>query len=163
MKSSNILLNESFKAVLTDFGMARIMDIDCSHVSTVVAGTPGYVPPEYSQTWRATTKGDVYSFGVVMLELLSGKRPTGPHFNGKCGSNLIEMTRILVAKGNATAVCDENVLRSGKAEAISAFLDLAIRCTEASPLHRPAMLEVVQTLETIAALNPALEKEGEPA
>lgn len=163
MKSSNILLNESFKAVLTDFGMARIMDIDCSHVSTVVAGTPGYVPPEYSQTWRATTKGDVYSFGVVMLELLSGKRPTGPHFNGKCGSNLIEMARILVAEGNATAVCDENVLRSGKAEAISAFLDLAMRCTKASPLNRPAMLEVVQTLETIAALNPTVEKDGKQA
>jgi len=160
MKSSNILLNESFKAVLTDFGMARIMDVDCTHVSTVVAGMPDYVPPEYSQTWRATTKGDVYSFGVVMLELLSGKRPTGPHFNGRCGSNLVEMARILVAQGNATDVCDENVLRSGKAEAISAFLALAIRGTNASPSKRLAMLEVVQTLETITALNPAFENDG---
>ncbi|XP_024402874.1 probable LRR receptor-like serine/threonine-protein kinase At1g74360 [Physcomitrium patens] len=70
MKSSNILLNENFKAVLTDFGMARTMGIDWTHVSTTVVGTPGYIPPECSQTWRAITMGDVYSLGVVMLELV---------------------------------------------------------------------------------------------
>lgn len=157
MKSSNILLNEHFKAVLTDFGMARILDIGCTHVSTVVAGTPGYVPPEYSQTWRATTKGDVYSFGVVMLELLSGKRPTGPHFNGRCGSNLIEMTRILVSSGRFDEVLDVNVLKSGAAQQLSNFLALALRCTEATPPLRPSMLEVVKSLEAIShtqAFNP---------
>jgi Leucine-rich repeat (LRR) protein len=153
MKSSNILLNEHFKAVLTDFGMARIMDMDCSHVSTVVAGTPGYVPPEYSQTWRATTKGDVYSFGVVMLELLSGKRPTGPHFNGRCGSNLIEMTRILVSSGRFNELLDQTVLETGADQQISMFLDLALRCTEATPAPRPSMLEVVKTLESISAMQ----------
>ncbi|KAG0608976.1 hypothetical protein M758_8G148300 [Ceratodon purpureus] len=152
IKSSNILLDEHFHAVLTDFGMARIMDTDCTHVSTVVAGTPGYVPPEYSQTWRATTKGDVYSFGVVMLELLSGKRPTGPHFNGRCGSNLVEMARILVARGKANEVCDETVMAAGALGQISAFLDLAMRCTESSPLSRPTMVAVVETLEEISRL-----------
>ncbi|KAG0600261.1 hypothetical protein M758_11G019500 [Ceratodon purpureus] len=153
MKTSNILLNEKFKAVLTDFGMARIMDIDCTHVSTVVAGTPGYVPPEYSQTWRATTKGDVYSFGVVMLELLAGKRPTGPHFTGRCGSNLIEMTRILVSSGRFDEVLDKNVLDSGAAQQVSAFLALALRCTEATPALRPSMLEVVKSLEMISTMQ----------
>ena len=153
MKSSNILLNEDFKAVLTDFGMARIMDIDCTHVSTMVAGTPGYVPPEYTQTWRATTKGDVYSFGVVLLELLSGKRPTGPHFNGRCGSNLIEMTRILFTGGLFHEILDKNVLESGAAQQISSFLTLALRCTEATPALRPTMLEVVETLESISHMQ----------
>lgn len=153
MKSSNILLNENFKAVLTDFGMARIMDIGSTHVSTIVAGTPGYVPPEYSQTWRATTKGDVYSFGVVMLELVSGKRPTGPHFNGHCGANLIEMARILVTSGRPNEVCDAKLLESSAPHGLSLFLALAMRCTETSPTSRPTMLEVVKTLEFICKIQ----------
>ena len=153
IKSSNILLDERFHAVLTDFGMARIMDTDCTHVSTVVAGTPGYVPPEYSQTWRATTKGDVYSFGVVLLELLSGKRPTGPHFSGRCGSNLVEMATILVANGTPNDICDANLIKSGDEGHISAFLALAMRCTAHSPSSRPTMVEVVTTLEAITGVG----------
>jgi serine/threonine protein kinase len=76
MKVSNILLDEELEARLTDFGLARLLDLPNTHVSTIIAGTPGYVAPEYSQTWKATTKGDVYSFGVVLLELVAGKRPT---------------------------------------------------------------------------------------
>lgn len=149
MKSSNILLDENFKAYLTDFGMARILDVNSSHVSTVVAGTPGYVPPEYSQTWRATTKGDVYSFGVVLLELVSGKRPTGPHFTGRCGSNLVEMVRILVGGGRQNEVCDPTVLQTGTTREISELILLGIRCTNALPGLRPSMLEVVCMLEDI--------------
>lgn len=149
MKSSNILLDENFKAYLTDFGMARILDVNSSHVSTVVAGTPGYVPPEYSQTWRATTKGDVYSFGVVLLELVSGQRPTGPHFTGRCGANLVEMVRILVGGGRQMEVCDPTVLQTAPTQEISELILLGVRCTNASPGLRPSMLEVVCMLEDI--------------
>lgn len=153
MKSSNILLDENFEAFLTDFGMARIMDVNCTHVSTIVAGTPGYVPPEYSQTWKATTKGDVYSFGVVLLELVSGKRPTGPHFNGLCGSNLVERVRILEREGRHEEACDQIVLQSGNRREIDQFLSLGILCTNVSPTKRPSMKEVTTMLEDILRIQ----------
>ncbi|RWW42569.1 hypothetical protein BHE74_00051879, partial [Ensete ventricosum] len=80
IKSSNILLDHNMEARVSDFGLATLMKPDQSHVSTVVAGTFGYLAPEYFDTGKATTKGDVYSFGVVLLELLTGRRPTDELF-----------------------------------------------------------------------------------
>ncbi|XP_026658883.2 receptor-like serine/threonine-protein kinase At1g78530 isoform X3 [Phoenix dactylifera] len=80
IKSSNILLDQNMEARVSDFGLATLMEPDKSHVTTIAAGTFGYLAPEYFDTGRATTKGDVYSFGVVLLELLTGKRPTDESF-----------------------------------------------------------------------------------
>ncbi|XP_078439876.1 systemin receptor SR160-like [Wolffia australiana] len=78
MKSSNVLLDAEMEARVSDFGMARVMDAPAdTHLSaSTLAGTPGYVPPEYYQSFRCTTKGDVYSYGVVLLELLTWRKPT---------------------------------------------------------------------------------------
>ncbi|XVF31270.1 hypothetical protein REPUB_Repub16aG0131200 [Reevesia pubescens] len=74
VKASNILLDDTFEPKLADFGLAKFTPDDFSHMSTRVAGTLGYVAPEYALYGQLTEKSDVYGFGVVLLELLSGKK-----------------------------------------------------------------------------------------
>ncbi|XP_010452206.1 PREDICTED: probable receptor-like protein kinase At5g47070 [Camelina sativa] len=75
-KSSNILLDENWKAKLSDFGLARLgPSPGSSHVSTDVVGTMGYAAPEYIQTGRLTSKSDVWGYGVFIYELITGRRP----------------------------------------------------------------------------------------
>eukprot|EP00243_Klebsormidium_subtile_P001871 TRINITY_DN1354_c0_g3_i1.p1 TRINITY_DN1354_c0_g3~~TRINITY_DN1354_c0_g3_i1.p1 ORF type:complete len:523 (+),score=63.20 TRINITY_DN1354_c0_g3_i1:778-2346(+) len=76
VKPSNILLTGDFEAKLSDFGLAKIVDTDATHITTAVAGTSGYLSPEYVATGKLTEKSDVYSFGVVLLTLVAGRRPT---------------------------------------------------------------------------------------
>ncbi|XP_002977841.2 probable LRR receptor-like serine/threonine-protein kinase At1g74360 isoform X2 [Selaginella moellendorffii] len=164
MKASNILLDDNFEPRLTDFGLARVLGAQETHVSTVVAGTLGYVPPEYCQTWRATARGDVYSFGVVLLELVTGRRPMSISFGGEnkdhgCG-NLIEWSAYHVKKGIAAEVCDRIVLRSAAPGELLAFLRLAVVCTAELPIRRPTMREVLKVLEEIKAGNYAAMLQG---
>lgn len=77
IKSSNILLTETLRAKVADFGFARFGtgDTGVTHISTQVRGTAGYLDPEYLKTYQLTEKSDVYSFGVLLVELVSGRRP----------------------------------------------------------------------------------------
>ncbi|ONM32688.1 ATP binding protein [Zea mays] len=88
IKASNILLDRSLEPRVSDFGLARLLVDSAAHVTTVVAGTFGYLAPEYLQNGHATEKSDVYSFGVLMLELVTGKRPTDSCFIKK-GLNIV--------------------------------------------------------------------------
>lgn len=77
IKSSNILLTETLRAKVADFGFARLgaNEIGVTHVSTQVKGTAGYLDPEYLKTYQLTEKSDVFSFGVLLVELITGRRP----------------------------------------------------------------------------------------
>ncbi|BBN06173.1 hypothetical protein MPTK1_3g19010 [Marchantia polymorpha subsp. ruderalis] len=153
MKASNILLDDDYNACVTDFGLARRMYGQDTHVSTIVAGTLGYVPPEYSQTWRSTTKGDVYSFGVVLLELITGKRPTGIDYDDESGmytgGNLVEWVRHLLANRRHEEAYDPIIKNSGATQELFQFLKLAVVCTEDIPSNRPAMNDVTRALDQI--------------
>lgn len=81
IKSSNILITETLRAKVADFGFARLAadtESGATHVSTQVKGTAGYLDPEYLKTYQLTEKSDVYSFGVLLVELITGRRPIEP-------------------------------------------------------------------------------------
>ncbi|KAJ7515698.1 hypothetical protein O6H91_22G024100 [Diphasiastrum complanatum] len=153
MKASNILLDENFEPRLTDFGLARVLGAQETHVSTIVAGTLGYVPPEYCQTWRATIKGDVYSLGVVLLELITGRRPMDAAYNDKNCGNIVEWVIALIKEGSQKAAYDPIVASSGSPVELLQFLKLATWCTEDLPIKRPTMREVLKALEVIKSGN----------
>ncbi|KAI3412424.1 Protein kinase domain-containing protein, partial [Psidium guajava] len=143
VKASNVLLNKSGRAHVTDFGLARVVDAGYSHVSTMVAGTIGYVAPEYGQTWKATTKGDVYSFGVLIMELATGRRAVDG--GEEC---LVEWAKRVIGSGRWSAI-PIALMGSGLAEGAEEMCELlrvGTRCTAESPQARPNMKEVLAML-----------------
>eukprot|EP00262_Sarcandra_glabra_P017846 TRINITY_DN6239_c0_g2_i1.p1 TRINITY_DN6239_c0_g2~~TRINITY_DN6239_c0_g2_i1.p1 ORF type:complete len:522 (-),score=79.01 TRINITY_DN6239_c0_g2_i1:191-1756(-) len=143
MKSSNVLLDENLEARVSDFGMARLMNALDTHLSvSTLAGTPGYVPPEYYQSFRCTTKGDVYSYGVILLELLSGKRPIDPLQFGD--NNLVGWAKQLLKENRSCEIFDPELTgnKSGEAE-LYQYLKIACECLDDRPLRRPTMIQVM--------------------
>lgn len=153
-KASNILLDGSYNAKISDFGLAKLgPSASQSHVTTRVMGTYGYAAPEYVTTGHLYVKSDVYGFGVVMVEMLTGlraldtNRPSGRH-------NLIDWVK--------PYLCDRRKLKNimdsrfeGKYPSKAAFqiAQLALRCLGPEPKTRPSMKELVEALELMDADN----------
>ncbi|RYR18412.1 hypothetical protein Ahy_B03g063035 [Arachis hypogaea] len=150
LKTSNILLDSSYHAKLSDFGLAKDGPVgDKSHVSTRIMGTFGYAAPEYIATGHLTKKSDVYSFGVVLLEIIAGKRaldknrPTGEH-------NLVDWAKpLLVSKRKISQVMDSRLDSQYPLREAMKVAVLAIKCLSAEPKFRPTMDEVVRSLEQL--------------
>lgn len=145
IKSSNILLDENLEPRVSDFGLAKLLVDEDAHVTTVVAGTFGYLAPEYLQSGRATAKSDVYSFGVLLLELVTGKRPTDPSFV-KRGLNVVGWMNTLLRQNQLEDLVDKRCTGTD-VETLEAILEIAARCTDANPDDRPSMNLVLQLLE----------------
>ncbi|XP_061339688.1 wall-associated receptor kinase-like 10 [Gastrolobium bilobum] len=152
IKSTNILLDEKYRAKVADFGASRIVSIEATHLTTVVQGTFGYLDPEYFQTSQFTEKSDVYSFGVVLVELLTGKKPIS--------STISKETRSLASyfvqcmeENSLFDIVDKRVTDEGEKEHIVAIANLANRCLEMNGRKRPTMKEVTLELEEIRRLD----------
>lgn len=149
-KTSNILLDSSYNAKLSDFGLAKDGPTgDKSHVSTRVMGTYGYAAPEYLATGHLTAKSDVYSYGVVLLELLSGRRaidknrPSGEH-------KLVEWSRPFLAnKRKVFRVMDNRLDGQYSMDVAQKVANLALRCISLEPKLRPKMEDAVRELEQL--------------
>ncbi|CAL4978865.1 unnamed protein product [Urochloa decumbens] len=149
IKSSNILLDHRMEARLSDFGLATLITKPGgSHVTTLVAGTFGYLAPEYFDTGRATTKGDVYSYGVLLLELLTGKRPTDESFLEN-GTRLVTWVKEATEdKRHLDRAVDQALLPLLPAHdhQLRLVFSVADKCLDSDPANRPTMAQVVNML-----------------
>ncbi|XP_023155950.1 leucine-rich repeat receptor protein kinase MSP1, partial [Zea mays] len=153
MKSSNILLDENMEPKISDFGLARIISAYDTHVSTTVSGTLGYIPPEYAMIMESTARGDVYSFGVVMLEVLTGRPPTGKEVE-EGGGNLVDWVRWMIACSREGELFDPRLPVSGLwREQMVRVLAIALDCTTDEPSKRPTMVEVVKGLKMVQLMK----------
>jgi Leucine-rich repeat (LRR) protein len=150
VKPSNILLDNELNAYLSDFGLARLLGNSETHATTGVAGTFGYVAPEYAMTCRVSDKADVYSYGVVLMELISDKKALDPSFSpyGN-GFNIVQWACMLLRKGRAKEFFVEGLWDVGPHDDMVEVLHLAVMCTVDSLSIRPTMKQVVQRLKQL--------------
>ncbi|WOG98495.1 hypothetical protein DCAR_0417838 [Daucus carota subsp. sativus] len=146
IKTSNIMLDANFNARLGDFGLARLMDHDKSPVSTLTAGTMGYLAPEYLQYGKATEKSDVFSYGVVILELACGRRPIDKETEGQRMVNLVDWVWDLHSEGRLAEAVDRRLNGVFNVEEAKLLLLLGLSCANPDSAERPSMRKVFQIL-----------------
>ncbi|XP_022717879.1 probable L-type lectin-domain containing receptor kinase S.7 [Durio zibethinus] len=150
IKTSNIMLDGSFNPRLGDFGLARLMDHDKSPVSTLTAGTMGYLAPEYLQYGKATVKTDVFSYGVVILEVACGRRPIERELSSQKMVNLVDWVWGLHGQGRITEAADKRLNGDFKEEEMRKLLLVGLRCAHPDSAERPSIRRVVQILNNEA-------------
>ncbi|XP_054782069.1 probable LRR receptor-like serine/threonine-protein kinase At1g05700 [Prosopis cineraria] len=151
VKSKNILLNENFRGKIADFGLSKIFaDEGDTHISTVIAGTPGYLDPEYSMSNRLNEKSDVYSFGIVLLEIITGqpaiaKTEEKPH--------IVQWVNLMLPESKIDDIVDSRLQGNFDTDSAGKALDTAMACVVPSSLNRPTMSNVVMELRQCLAME----------
>ncbi|KAF5765442.1 putative protein kinase RLK-Pelle-LRR-III family [Helianthus annuus] len=129
IKTTNILLDDNYRAKVSDFGTSRFVAIDKSHLTTLV-------------------KADVYSFGVVLVELLTGEKPISLARSDEHRS-LATHFMLAMEEGSAMSIFDVVVINEGSRDELLVIGNLAMRCLNLNGRNRPTMKEVANELETI--------------
>ncbi|KAK2654557.1 hypothetical protein Ddye_014413 [Dipteronia dyeriana] len=152
VKSTNILLNEKFQAKLADFGLSKAFPTENNtHVSTVVAGTPGYLDPDYYISNRLSEKSDVYSFGVVLLEIITSK-PAITRISGYENTHISEWVSSLLAEGDIKKIVDPRLQGDFDTNYVWKAVEVAMACLSPSANKRPTMNVVVTELYECLAI-----------
>ncbi|KAF8035272.1 hypothetical protein BT93_C1330 [Corymbia citriodora subsp. variegata] len=157
IKATNVLLDKELNAKISDFGLAKLDEEENTHISTRIAGTIGYMAPEYAMRGYLTDKADVYSFGVVALEIVSGKSNTNYRPKEEF-VYLLDWAYVLQEQGNVLELVDPRLGSNYSEEEAMRMLNLALLCTNPSPTLRPPMSSVVSMLEGKGAIKAPIIK-----
>ncbi|XVE86796.1 hypothetical protein DITRI_Ditri18aG0062900 [Diplodiscus trichospermus] len=148
VKAANVLLDEDFEAVVGDFGLAKLVDVRRTNVTTQVRGTMGHIAPEYLSTGKSSDRTDVFGYGIMLLELVTGQRAIDfSRLEEEDDVLLLDHVKKLESEKKLDAIVDRNLNKNYNIQDLEAMIQVALLCTQASPEVRPAMSEVVRMLE----------------
>ncbi|KAH9723430.1 putative leucine-rich repeat receptor-like serine/threonine-protein kinase [Citrus sinensis] len=146
IKATNVLLDKDLNPKISDFGLAKLDEEDNTHISTRVAGTIGYMAPEYATRGHLTEKADVYSFGIVALEIVSGRSNVFSRTK-EDKIYLLDWALVLKEQGNLMELVDTDLGSNFDKEQVMVMINVALLCANASPTNRPSMSSVLSMLE----------------
>ncbi|PWZ46249.1 LRR receptor kinase BAK1 [Zea mays] len=148
VKAANILLDEDFEAVVGDFGLAKLMDYKDTHVTTAVRGTIGHIAPEYLSTGKSSEKTDVFGYGIMLLELITGQRAFDlARLANDDDVMLLDWVKALLKEKKLEQLVDPDLQGRYVDQEVESLIQVALLCTQGSPMERPKMSEVARMLE----------------
>ncbi|KAH0892409.1 hypothetical protein HID58_054838 [Brassica napus] len=148
VKAANVLLDEDFEAVVGDFGLAKLVDVRRTNVTTQVRGTMGHIAPECISTGKSSEKTDVFGYGIMLLELVTGQRAIDfSRLEEEDDVLLLDHVKKLEREKRLGDIVDKKLEEGYIEEEVEMMIQVALLCTQAAPEERPAMSEVVRMLE----------------
>ncbi|KAG6744526.1 hypothetical protein POTOM_051162 [Populus tomentosa] len=162
IKPSNIMLDNSLTAKLSDFGLAMLCDEEDPFMAIKAKGSRVYMAPEYSMGKAITVKADVYSFGIVLLEIVSGKA-SADYTPNQEAEFLLDKVGVLNDKGRILDLVDNKLASSYNRKQALTVLLLAMKCVNLSPTLRPKISEVVSVLEGEKRIDEIFEGDDTPS
>lgn len=148
IKPENVLLDDHFEAKVSDFGLAKLMTREQSHVFTTLRGTRGYLAPEWITNYAISEKSDVYSYGMVLLEIIGGRKNYDPLQSSE-KSHFPAYAFKMMEEGKLREIFDSSLKYEPKDESVQTAIKVALWCIQEDMAIRPSMTKVVQMLEGI--------------
>ncbi|KAB1993872.1 hypothetical protein ES319_D13G062100v1 [Gossypium barbadense] len=148
LKAADILLDENFDAVVGGFGLAKLMDYKDTHVITAVRGTIGHIAPEYLSSGRASEKTDVFGYGIMLLELITGQKAVDiARVANDDDVMFLDWVEGLLKEKKLETLVDSGLQGNYIEEEVEQLIQVALLCTQSTPMGRPKMVEVVRMVE----------------
>lgn len=153
IKPENVLLDDHFMAKVSDFGLAKLMTREQSHVFTTMRGTRGYLAPEWITNYAISEKSDVYSYGMVLLELIGGRKNYDPGESSE-KSHFPSYAFKMLEEGKVKEIVDGKLKIEEDDERVDIAIKVALWCIQDDMYLRPPMIKVVQMLEGLSLVPP---------